>query len=38
MKSLKEVTGQMMGDRFRSLTLLSTIFSPLLGESFSMIT
>jgi hypothetical protein len=25
-------------DRFRSLTLLSTIFSPLLGKSFSMIT
>jgi hypothetical protein len=25
-------------DRFRSLTLLSTIFSPLLGKCFSMIT
>jgi hypothetical protein len=25
-------------DRFRSLTLLSTIFSPLLRKSFSMIT
>jgi uncharacterized ion transporter superfamily protein YfcC len=25
-------------DRFRSLTLLSKIFSPLLGKSFSMIT
>jgi hypothetical protein len=33
MKSLKEVTGQIAS--IVSLTLLSTIFSPLLGKSFS---
>jgi len=41
MKSLKEVTGVIPNrpDHFvRTLTLLSTIFSPLLGRSYSMIT
>jgi hypothetical protein len=35
MKSLKEVTGQIVSVVWQ---LLSTIFSPLLGKSFSMIT